>query len=61
MLFQSEVVIDHASKKGFAQLSIFKCVVCPWETSFHTSNKIQRAGKMGPKNFEVNTRIIVAF
>ena len=46
-----EVEIDHASKKGFAQLLIFKCVVCPWETSFYTSNQIQRAGKMGPKQW----------
>ena len=55
-----EVEIDHASKKGFAQLLILKCVVCPWGTSFYTSNEVQRAGKMGPKNFKVNARIIVA-
>ena len=56
-----EVEINHASKKGFAQLLMLKCVVCPWETSFYSSNKIMRTDKMGPKNFEVNTRIILAF
>ena len=52
---------DLSLKKGFACLIRIKCSDCNWMHEFFSSSTILDANKRGPKSFEVNTRMVVAF
>ena len=55
------VANDLRGKKGFAYLLRFNCSQCSWEHSTYTSSKILDTNRAGPKTFEVNTRMVLAF
>ena len=55
------VANDLRVKKGFAYLLRFNCTQCSWEHSTYTSSKILDTNRAGPKTFEVNTRMVLAF
>lgn len=48
-------------KKGFANLLQFECSNCKWNHELYSSTKIGNKSKAGPKSFEVNTRLVLAF
>eukprot|EP00112_Aurelia_sp_Birch-Aquarium-sp1_P019844 Seg4999.1 transcript_id=Seg4999.1/GoldUCD/mRNA.D3Y31 product="hypothetical protein" protein_id=Seg4999.1/GoldUCD/D3Y31 len=52
---------DLKKKKGFSQLLILSCLKCEWTEDVNSSNKIQNNEKAGPKSFEMNTRMVLAF
>ena len=56
-----EVSNDLSRKKGFAYLLILRCKECLWQEELYSSCKILDTERQGPKNFEVNTRMVVAF
>ena len=55
------VANDLKAKKGFAYLLRINCSQCSWEHSTYTSSKILDTDRAGPKTFEVNTRMVLAF
>lgn len=52
---------DLSSKKGFACLMRIRCSECGWVHEFFSSSRILDSSKRGPKSFEINTRMVVAF
>ena len=52
---------DLSCRKGFACLLRLKCPDCCWQHELFSSNKILQTDRRGPKSFEVNTRMVVAF
>ena len=52
---------DPRKKKGFSHLLILSCLKCDWKEEVYSSSKIQNNEKAGPKSFEINTRMVLAF
>lgn len=50
-----------ACRKGFSLLLEFECLMCQWKHQIYSSKKIMNCDKHGPKSFEVNARVLVAF
>ena len=55
------VTNDLRAKRGFACLLRLNCSQCSWEYNTYTSSKILNTDRAGPKTFEVNTRMVLAF
>ena len=58
-----KITISHDLKnaRGFSQLLIVSCLKCKWTHKTYSSSKIQNNEKAGPKSFEMNTRMVLAF
>ena len=53
---------DLDQRKGFANLLKLKCAAeCSWEYNAYTSSKMHHSEKVGPRFFEINMRIVLAF
>ena len=52
---------DVKLKKGLSHCIFILCAYCPWQQKFYSSKTISKPVTSGPKTFDVNLRMILAF